>query len=231
MLREYAGAKVPRLQKLMTEAGKATTPIPNAKVLKEEDRAASAQLHWTLLMICKGAALNIVFLAASEWSVCNAAMSFQVGKPVCVSVQHQECDRYRVSFVDNETRKTIECNEMDLRDARVDATLGTTLNETLYVREVRPGWTAVRGRVHGGTAWDGCLQSKGPCKNDPKFDPDPNWFLKARLLSFILSFGIAPRISDSVKQILRQNEWFLAPFLKHGAISIFSFQWIRYCVV
>ena len=39
----YAGAAIPRLQKLM--------------------EAASTQLYWMMLMICKGAALNIVFLA------------------------------------------------------------------------------------------------------------------------------------------------------------------------
>ena len=38
-------------------------PIPNATILEEDDRAAPAQLHWMMLMICKGAALNIVFLA------------------------------------------------------------------------------------------------------------------------------------------------------------------------
>ena len=45
------------------QAAKAGTPIPNATILEEEDRAASAQLHWMMLMICKGAPLNIVFLA------------------------------------------------------------------------------------------------------------------------------------------------------------------------
>ena len=39
------------------------TPLPNATILEEDDRAASAQLHLMMLMICKGAALNIVFLA------------------------------------------------------------------------------------------------------------------------------------------------------------------------
>ena len=62
----YAGAAVPRLQKLMVEAAKAGTPIPNATVLEEDDRAASAQLHWMMLMICKGAALNIVFPAGDS---------------------------------------------------------------------------------------------------------------------------------------------------------------------
>ena len=57
-----AGSAVPRLQKLMTEAAKAATPIPHATILEEDDRAASAQLCWMMLMLCKGAALNIVFL-------------------------------------------------------------------------------------------------------------------------------------------------------------------------
>ena len=61
--RRYAGATVPRLQKLMTEAMKAATPIPNGTILEEDDPASSAQLYWMMLMICKGAALNIVFLA------------------------------------------------------------------------------------------------------------------------------------------------------------------------
>ena len=42
----YAGAAVPRLQKLMEEAMKAAAPIPNATILEEDDRAASAQLYW-----------------------------------------------------------------------------------------------------------------------------------------------------------------------------------------
>ena len=62
----YAGAAVPRLQKLMAEAAKAGTAIPNATILEEDDRAASAQLHWMMLMICKGAAQNIVFLAGDS---------------------------------------------------------------------------------------------------------------------------------------------------------------------
>ena len=28
--------------------------IPNATILEEDERAASAQLHWTMLTICKG---------------------------------------------------------------------------------------------------------------------------------------------------------------------------------
>ena len=66
VFRGYAGAAVPRLQKLMVEAANAGTPIPNASILEEEDRAASAQLYWMMLMICKGAALNIVFLAGDS---------------------------------------------------------------------------------------------------------------------------------------------------------------------
>ena len=65
----YAGAAVPRLPKLMEEAMKAEVPIPNATILEEDDRAASARLYWMLLMICKGAALNIVFLAGDSESL------------------------------------------------------------------------------------------------------------------------------------------------------------------
>ena len=59
----YAGAAVARLQK---HAAKAAAPIPNATILEDDDRAASAQLHWMMLMICKGAALNTVFLAGDS---------------------------------------------------------------------------------------------------------------------------------------------------------------------
>ena len=62
----YAGAPVPRLQKLMDDAAKAAAPIPNATILDDDDRAASAQLCWMMLMICKGAALNTVFLAGDS---------------------------------------------------------------------------------------------------------------------------------------------------------------------
>ena len=62
----YAGAAIPRLQKLMDDAAKATEPTPNATILDSDDRAASAQLYWMMLMICKGAALNIVFLAGDS---------------------------------------------------------------------------------------------------------------------------------------------------------------------
>ena len=65
----HASAAVPRLQKLMTEAGKATTPIFNATILEEDDRAASAQLYWMMLTICKGAALTIAFLAGDSESL------------------------------------------------------------------------------------------------------------------------------------------------------------------
>ena len=51
------------LQKLMDDAAKAAAPIPNGTILDDDDRAASAQLCWMMLMICKGAALNTVFLA------------------------------------------------------------------------------------------------------------------------------------------------------------------------
>ena len=47
-------------------AAKAATPIPNATIVEDEDRAASAQLHRMMLMICKGAALKIVFLACDS---------------------------------------------------------------------------------------------------------------------------------------------------------------------
>ena len=66
MFKGYADAAVSRLQKLMEEAMKAEVPIPNATILEEDDRAASARLYSMLLMICKGAALNIVFLAGDS---------------------------------------------------------------------------------------------------------------------------------------------------------------------
>ena len=50
----------------MDDAAKAAAPIPNATMLEENDRAASTQLYWMMLMICKGAALNIVFLAGDS---------------------------------------------------------------------------------------------------------------------------------------------------------------------
>ena len=64
--KEYAGAAIPRLQNLMGSAAKATEPTPNATMREEDDRAASAQLYWMMLMICNGAALNIVFLAGDS---------------------------------------------------------------------------------------------------------------------------------------------------------------------
>ena len=69
MFKGYAGAAVPRLQKLMDVAAKAAAPIPNATILEEDDRAASAQLYWMVLMICKGAGLNIVILAGDSESL------------------------------------------------------------------------------------------------------------------------------------------------------------------
>ena len=50
----YAGAAIPRLQKLKDDAAKAAAPIPNATIMDENDRAASTQLYWMMLMICKG---------------------------------------------------------------------------------------------------------------------------------------------------------------------------------
>ena len=66
VIKGYAGAAVPRQQKLTAEAAKAGAPIPNATILKENDPAASAQLYWMMLMICKGAAVNIVFLTGDS---------------------------------------------------------------------------------------------------------------------------------------------------------------------
>ena len=63
MFKEYAGAAIPRLQKLMDNAAKATEPTPDATIVDDEDRA---QLYWMMLMICKGAALNTVFLAGDS---------------------------------------------------------------------------------------------------------------------------------------------------------------------
>ena len=48
------------------KAAKATEPTPNATIVDVEDRAASALLYLMMLMICKGAALNIVFLAGNS---------------------------------------------------------------------------------------------------------------------------------------------------------------------
>ena len=57
---------VTRLQKLMDDATKATAPISNATILDDDDRAASAELYWMMLTICKCAALNTVFLAGES---------------------------------------------------------------------------------------------------------------------------------------------------------------------
>ena len=62
----YAGPAIPRLQKLMDNAAKATEPTPNATILNDGDRAASAQLFWMMLMICKGSALHTMFLAGGS---------------------------------------------------------------------------------------------------------------------------------------------------------------------
>ena len=62
----YVGAVLPRLQRLMPDAQSSATAIVNATILEDVDRAASAQLYWMLLMICKGAALNIVLLAGDS---------------------------------------------------------------------------------------------------------------------------------------------------------------------
>ena len=62
----YAGAAIPRLHKLMDNASKATEPTPNATIIDNEGGAASAQLYWMVLMICKGAALNTVFLTGDS---------------------------------------------------------------------------------------------------------------------------------------------------------------------
>ena len=66
MFKVYAGAAIPRQQKLMDDAAKAVAPIPNATILEENDRAASTQLHWMMLMICKQPGLNSVFLAGDS---------------------------------------------------------------------------------------------------------------------------------------------------------------------
>ena len=66
MFEGYAGAAIPRLQKLMDDAAKAAAPIPNATIMDENDRAVSTQLYWMMLMICKGTALNIVFFAGDS---------------------------------------------------------------------------------------------------------------------------------------------------------------------
>ena len=62
----YAGAATPRLQMLSGECRGGNRADPNATILDDDDRAASAQLYWMMLMICKGAALNTVFLAGES---------------------------------------------------------------------------------------------------------------------------------------------------------------------
>ena len=62
----YVGAAVPHLQKLMDDVAKATEPTPNVTILEDDDRAASTQLCWMTLMICKGAALNTVSMAGDS---------------------------------------------------------------------------------------------------------------------------------------------------------------------
>ena len=62
----YAGAAMRRLQKLMDDTARAGAPISNATILKEDGRAASEKLHWMMLMVFKGAAFNIVFLAGDS---------------------------------------------------------------------------------------------------------------------------------------------------------------------
>ena len=64
--KRYAGAAIPRLQKQMDNAAKATELTPNATILDDDNRAASAPLDWMMLMMCKGAALNTVFLAGDS---------------------------------------------------------------------------------------------------------------------------------------------------------------------
>ena len=62
----YAGAAIPRLQQLMDNSAKATEPTLMATIIDDNDRAASAQLHCMMLMICDCAALNTVFLAGDS---------------------------------------------------------------------------------------------------------------------------------------------------------------------
>ena len=66
VFKRYGGAAIPRLQKLMDGAAKATEPTPNATITDVNDRAASTELCWMMLMICKGAAHNVVFLAGDS---------------------------------------------------------------------------------------------------------------------------------------------------------------------
>ena len=58
MFKVYAGAAIPRPQKLMDNAAKAAAPIPNATIVDDEDRAASAQLYWMMLMILQGRSIQ-----------------------------------------------------------------------------------------------------------------------------------------------------------------------------
>ena len=50
----------------MDDATKATEPLLNATIIDDDDRAASAQLYWMMLMICKGAGFDTVFLAGDS---------------------------------------------------------------------------------------------------------------------------------------------------------------------
>ena len=65
-VRWHAGATMPRLQKLMDDAAKATETTPNATILDDDNWAALAQPCWMMLTICKGAALNTLFLAGDS---------------------------------------------------------------------------------------------------------------------------------------------------------------------
>ena len=63
----YAGAAIPRLQKLMDDAAKAAAPIPNATIMDENDRAVSTRMMPHDLH--KGTALNIVFRGRRQRTV------------------------------------------------------------------------------------------------------------------------------------------------------------------
>ena len=63
VFKEYAGAVVPKLQHLMSEFARTAAQMANATTSDDDGRTASAQLCWLLLMICQGAAWNIVLEA------------------------------------------------------------------------------------------------------------------------------------------------------------------------
>ena len=61
----YAGVVCPELAELMVDAEGSETAVHNATLLEEEQRAASHQLYFILLMLCRGPALDRVVNAGN----------------------------------------------------------------------------------------------------------------------------------------------------------------------